>query len=512
MSSTWNRIKGTLGIAIPMSVGVLALGAGNAWAQFTVEGSDTLTVVAQQSIINSGANITYVNTGSGQGEKNLAQAGCPASGITGAHFREGVAPMSRNLAAAVLTNCPSFAPSTSQVLGLDAAVFSTRNYTGHCTDVTIPHLSTDPTTADNTQQSDLSLIYFGFDAGGVTALHGTTTQCSAPQRLAALNRLTSCMGVNQVSHIFRRDDSSGTQDTIREHLVTAYWCNGKSEGNFGAAGSNMVNEDLDPIRRSCVGADSTHAQTRCTYYPTAQTCQFGDPDITVTGYGTVKCTQGLIVALSENDPGSADITVSIGNRIKNDTFNQTLGMAGRASVELPSQPTAGLTVNTVNFSDTLVRANQYMFSRRLFVQHNPAGSGDTARDTEENKLFTYMTNKCNVDPIMRSAGFLSCFDDCTTPCLDPNNLCCLPALAGSGIKKQNIGAESVTTGGVTSSDLGDNTHPCVQGATTAIPASGASCGPITVEGPTFACNISAKCTGGSAVCTLDSSNISGVCQ
>jgi hypothetical protein len=510
MSSTWNRMKGMLGIALPMSVGVLALSAGTAHAQLTLEGSDTLTVVVQQAITNSGANLTYVNTGSGQGEKNIAQAGCPAAGITGAHFQQGIAPMSRNLQQAILTSCPTWAPTSDQVVGLDAAVMGSRSFTGRCMDLTIPHLASDVTTADNTQQSDLSMIFYGYDPAGTSALHGTTTQCSHPNRIAALNRLTSCMGVNQISHIYRRDDSSGTQDTIREHLAVNYWCNGKSEGNFGAAGSNMLNEDLDPIRRPCVGADATHAASRCSYYPTAKTCSFGDPDITVSGYGTVKCTQGLIVALSENDPGSADITVSIANRIKNDTFNQTMGMAGRAMVELSGQPTSGLTVNTVTFTDTNVRANQYMFSRRLFIEHNPSGSGNSARDTEEAKLFTYMTNKCNLDPIVRGAGFLSCFDDCTTPCLDPNNLCCLPALAGVGNKKQNIGAESVTVSGTTYSDLGDATHPCVSAANTTVSSSGVACPVITVEASGYACNLGGKCT--SSSCTLDSSNIGGVCQ
>jgi hypothetical protein len=419
--------------------------------------------------------------------------------------------MSRNLQASILTNCPTWAPTTAQVLGLDAAVMVSRTYTGRCTDLTVKHLAGDVTQADNTAQSDLSKIFFGVDDGGVANLHGTTAQCSHPERLAALGRLTSCMGgINQIDHIYRRDDNSGTQDTIREHLspgFTGYWCNGKSEGNFNAAGSNLLNEDLDPIRRACVGADSTHAATRCSYYPTARTCSFGDPDITVSGYGTVKCTQGLVVALSENDPLSSDITVSIANRIKNDTFNQTMGMAGRAAVELSGAPTAGLTVNTVNFTDTLVRANQYMFSRRLFLQHNPAGSGDTTRDAQEAILFTYMTNRCNLDPIMRSAGFLSCEDDCTTSVeLDSSNLCALPPLAGSSPKKQNIGAE--TTG--TFTDLGDNTHPCVTAATNANSTSGVACALQPVEAATFACNISAKCT--SNTCTLDSSNISGVCQ
>jgi hypothetical protein len=503
MTSSSNARVGSIKNAFLFGIGLLAAstGGGRAQAQtpYPLEGSDTLAVVVQQAIANSGAALVYHNTGSGQGERDLAQAGCPAAGITGQHFREGIAPMSRNLQSAILSSCSSWAPAptSNQVLALDAVVLGARSFTGRCRDLDI---SSDPT-----NQSDLAKILFGYDALGISHLHGTTTQCSHPERTAALNRLTACMEVNQISHIYRPDDNSGTQDTLREKLGLDYWCNGKSEGNFAAAGSNLFNEDLDPIRRPCVGADATHARSRCSYYPSAETCQFGDPDITLPGYGTVKCTQGLIVALSENDPASPDITFSIANRIKNDTFNQSMGIGGRAMVELSGQPTDGLFVNTVTFSPLNIRNGQYLLSRRLFLQRNPNGSGDSLRDAEEAKLFTYMTNRCNLDPIVRQAGFVSCFDDCTEPCLNPNNLCCLPASADEAIKPQNIGAES--TGAYT--DLGDGLHPCASNTTTIPSTSGLACPPLTVEGTGYACNLGQKCCGGT--CSLDASNMAGVC-
>jgi hypothetical protein len=259
--------------------------------------------------------------------------------------------------------------------------------------MTVPLASqTDPTIADPANQSDLSMILFGYNASGQSSV--TTAECAHPNRLDALDRLMSKMlGLNQINHIYRPDDNSGTQDTIREHLGENFWCNGKSEGNVYIPpnnGQNLLNEDLDPIRRACVGADATHRVTRCTYSPTAQNCSFGDPDITYNGE-TVHCTQGLLVALSETDPGSADITTSIANRVVNDPFNGTLAMAGRAAVELPNQPTTGLTINTVTFTKANVRANQYMFSRRLYLQRNPAGSADPGRDAAENTLFRYAT-------------------------------------------------------------------------------------------------------------------------
>jgi ABC-type phosphate transport system substrate-binding protein len=507
MSSTWSRMKRTLGIVIPVSVTVLAAsGAAQAQTTYAIEGSDTLTQVVEDAIAASGAPLTYNNLGSGQGEKDLAQLGCPASGITGQDFREGIAPMSRNFQQSLLTACPTWAPATNQVLGLDAAVFSSRTWSGRPKDMTVPLASlSDPTMADPANQSDLSIIFFGYNSSGSSK--GTTAECAHPNRLAALDRLLGKMlGVNEIKHIYRRDDNSGTQDTIREHLQENFWCNGKSEGNVhnpANTGQNLLNEDLDPIRRDCVGADATHLATRCTYYPTAQNCNFGDPDITFNGE-TIHCTQGLVVALSETDPGSADITTSIANRIFADNTNGTLGMAGRASVELANQPTTGLTINTVTFTNTNVRADQYMFARRLFMQADPAGSGDPNRDTAEAVLFNYMTGpgaRCNMDPIMRNRGFLSCFDDCTLPCNVATNLCCTPPSAGASIPKQSIGAETITD--ATShvwSDLGDASHPCVD--TNVKSVSGVACGLIeaTSSGnPSgYACDLSSRCATGTS--------------
>lgn len=469
MSSTWNRMRRTIGIAFPMSMGVVALSAGSAWAQTTtLEGSDTLTQVVEQAIVKSGAALTYNNTGSGQGEKNLA-ATCPAAKISGAHFTQGIAPMSRNVQQAILDNCPTIQPTSANVLGLDAAVFASGGFGGHCQDLTVPHLATDVTTADNTawpadprvpntpfwHQSDLSIVFYGFDPAGPTNLKGTTTQCSAPERISALNRLIACNNNNAISHIYRRDDASGTQDTLREHMQVNYWCNGKSPGNLNNAGSNLLNEDLDPIRRSCVTASATRAATRCTYYPSNETCSGNttktitvtNKDGTTTTLNNVPCTQGLIVALSESDPGQPDITLSIANRVNEDGFFGTMGMAGRAMVEQATlSNVAGLTVNTTTFLDANVRGNQYMFSRRLFLEWNTSGTGDSGRDAAEKKLKDYMTQPCNLDPIMRTAGFLSCYDDCTSAkCTDTSNLCCLGLTAGSGIPGQNVGAEISTT-------------------------------------------------------------------
>ena len=127
MSSTWSRMKRTLGIVIPVSVTAILASGGAAQAQtstYAIEGSDTLTQVIQDAIAGSGAPLTYNNLGSGQGEKTSPRYGCPGSGITGQDFQEGIAPMSRNFQQALLTACPTWAPSSNQVLGLDAAVLA----------------------------------------------------------------------------------------------------------------------------------------------------------------------------------------------------------------------------------------------------------------------------------------------------------------------------------------------------------------------------------------------------
>jgi hypothetical protein len=285
-----------------------------------------------------------------------------------------------------------------------------------------------------------------------------------------------------------------------------FWCNGKSEGNNSLPGGNLKNEDLDPIRRGCVAKDSTHATTRCTYYPTAYTCTAGDPDLPAGGTLTlteptgaswddtnkkwvettasktyvnphnvaIKCTQGLVVALSENDPQSADITVSIGNRVKNDPNGFSVGMAGLASTTLINPPNDAVNINTNSIDPGNVYPGAYKFSRRLFLQRNATyadtagvctANGGTAsanpcdtksgRKAEENKMWAFATaggNGCNLTPAVLASGFLDrmefgCSDNCTSgsgtqseagilTCSGPG------ATPGVGTPKQNVGAET----------------------------------------------------------------------
>ena len=507
MSSSWNRMKGILGAVIPTSIAVLAISSGTAQAAYTVEGSDTLTEVIRNAITASGANLYYNNVGSGQAETNMRNVG---------NYLQSIGPMSRNFVSSVLTGATTsnWAPTDVNVLALDAGIIGVANISGRCQNVSLPlQNSADPTIAQIT--TDMSIILSGYPKNGPgTKSLATTAECAHPERLAALARLTSCQGVNRIDHIYRRDDKSGTQDTFREHLQMDRWCNGKSEGNTNLPGSNLKNKDLDPIRRPCIPGGPTTAVSTCTYYPTTSQCVYGDPAISfgnakytsTVDYGPIKCTQGLVVALSENDPGAKDITMSIANRIAADLNGFTMGLGGKALVDLPGAPNVGTNVNTVTYEDGNIRAGQYMFARRLFLQRNPTflsapWNGDPARKTAEDVLWTYATNRCAMRQIILDAGFLPPLATCSDPCTDPLNITCLTAEAGVGTPKMNIGAER---------DLCDGSHPCVADGATCPTAAGAYCAPIPAQATNYSCNVGPKCTNGT--CNLDGTLLTGTCN
>jgi hypothetical protein len=492
-----------VGIVIPTSMAVLAIGNSPAFAAgpnvieacpsyvanaatctanyggcFSLAGSDTETQLVQNGINQSGACISYHNVGSGQGETNITN---DIPGTTGITTCQGIAPMSRNFQASKLSGMITLGkdvtPGKANVLAVDAPVVTVHYTAGNqCKDI-----SPGAVTGNNhlaPPNSNLAQVIAGYPASG-TLSNGTTAECADPHRVAAVQAIADCQGVDSIQHLYRRDDKSGTQDTWREHLQTSYWCNGKSEGNVNAPGSNLKNEDLDPIRRPCVGADSNFAQTACTFYPSTIQCTAGQAAQTIPGHpelGTVSCTQGLIIALSEADPDSVstsftsgDITVSIGKRVGLDSLagGRTLGMAGLVSSQ-PSQLSIGTTINTTTYVPDNIYATQgYMFSRLLFLMQRPGGAGGcstgsaqdlTNRTTEENKLFTFMTTNCAMDDsIIPNAGFvipqasLGSPGQCgNAPCLDGNNIACGVPDPGVGTPKQAIGP----------GDTCDNSHPC----------------------------------------------------
>ena len=331
--------------------------------------------------------------------------------------------------------------------------------------------------------------------GGVDG-SGTLQACSDPRRVQAVQDLAAAMGVATIDHLYRRDDNSGTTDTWKDRIITqnvgtdprypilgGRFCNGQSIGGINGAANqtglcatsrgvcttdancpvctgtdvatcdksghevcqyNLNNQDLDPLRRPCVAADGTHAPSSCTDMFTGRTCQASD--------GNANCTQGLVVALSDADPGSDSVTNSIAARIKSDASGQSVGYAGKEAV-LPGKGTKGLTINTTGFTDVNVRKGAYLLSRRLFLQNAlVAGQvvGDQPSDTAgpnisltgqgtaqlaaEQNLFTYMTDPAGsltggvsgrsiTDPIVKQFNFITCSTDPTIdPCTLSNNL------------------------------------------------------------------------------------------
>ena len=279
----------------------------------------------------------------------------------------------------------------------------------------------------------------GLVLGGKGGL-GTKEACSAPERLAAVDELAACFGgISYIDHFFRRDDRSGTTDTMKERFKIQRFCNGRGGGLLGGNPSNLANDDADPIRRECAPATATAAKTACTLWPSPVQCTAGDPG----------CTQGLVVALSENDPGLGDITISIARRVRLDPNNQTVGFAGREaafqvgnaapnlntispSADNPQEPLVNISPNNFN-----VRASAYIASRRLFVNKSdlPVGNNrpggrtadDIAADEAELNLYAWMTDpilggRFNVDPILIAHGFLPCTDDYSDP-IGAGNLC-----------------------------------------------------------------------------------------
>jgi len=299
----------------------------------------------------------------------------------------------------------------------------------------------------------------------IQGAEGTVDACSHPDRIAALSNLQACYGpaFQTIQHFFRRDDNSGTTDTFKERLRIKRFCNGIGKPpsvtppllwhNIGkCAGGTSVNqgcytnsqcpgstcdrsanEDLDPVRFACGGADATHQATVCTdtsgqfcgahcSTTTTKLCRFGGqlpsdnglmgcPGAETCVQPDANCTQGYVVSLTEWDPGSADVTVSIANRVKNDPNGIFVGFAGREAVKQTGAPTKAPSLNNRNPTDDTVRLNKYLLSRRLFLNQSTAATADATRNTVEADFLDWATaraQRCNVDPFVKARGFITC--------------------------------------------------------------------------------------------------------
>jgi hypothetical protein len=434
-----NTTKRTiLKTSLATSLAVVATGSGvvMAAAPYTFVGSDTLTQVIQRSIVNGGfsSSLVYNNTGSGAAE-NALKATPPSQRI---------APMSRNFKADVLSAHPGWKPQLANIIGLDGAVIVQKGTGGggysQCANLLAPLMNNTQVTAAGLQLSAkpyaLPDSLIGLILGGVGG-EGTTAACSAKARLDAIDAAAACFGgISTIDHFYRRDDRSGTADSMKEKYRIKRFCSGRAPGLVSGADNNMANDDADPIRRYCqAGSDTdpTYKKTPCTLnWPTG-----GDCSNTPNAAG---CTQGLTVALSQNDPGQGDITLSIAQRVRKDNNNQTMGFAGRAGAApyTAGINNAAINVNGISPNDFNIRTSAYLSARRLYVNYSDQVVGlgraggrtadDIANETAQENLFGWMTNpdvgggRSNVDPILSAVGFLPCTDDFS----DPNgsgNLC-----------------------------------------------------------------------------------------
>jgi ABC-type phosphate transport system substrate-binding protein len=513
---------------------LLALAAGQASAQvasncpnysdtsngaYCINGSDTLFDIVTQSIKNkvasdkaavtagtavaptilqgtSGAALSrsalfYNGGGSGNAENSM-KAGAPGAGGTiggGGLGTQSIGAMSRNFRPATVTQFPSWQPTVQNVVGLDAAVIVVKNTANRYKNFALPLLATDGTKA-NPNTSTLS-ITFGTPGSGYDQIlevilsgidgSGSVAACSDPRRLQAVADFSAANGVGLIAHFYRRDDNSGTTDTFKDKIAVGRFCNGAGAGVLGTniTNANLNNQDFDPIRRPCDGPIAgVRNAVSCTDLTTGSAC--------TDSVANPNCTQGLVTALSDNDPGRSDITTSIAGRVGNDSSGQTVGYAGREAARQAGNPTAAPFINTLPPSDTLVRQDLYMLARRLFVQRAPSNSsldaavsagttarsnatgvcasppclekasdlnttsntlkcpqltsntcagGGTTQQSFEDALFNYMTDsggtgsqdgapgRCNVDPVVKQFGFLTCLDDCTLIPSGSGNLC-----------------------------------------------------------------------------------------
>jgi hypothetical protein len=509
----WNQRIGARGTILPTALGVAVAGIGfGVWAAgpYNLDGSDTLGEVAPYTITQSGANLAYRALGSTTGENNLVAG------------TQTVAFMSRNFKSAVLGSHSSWAPSTGNVLGLDAAVLVTSSWASRMQNVTLPN--TVAPTGKFDPDNDMSLILAGAGAAG------TDAACRSSARMAAYKRWATAMHTSgYIDHFYRRNDASGTSDTIRERVLTTSsgtsggrFCNGQASGGVKSDGvtlyTNMDAEDFDPIRRDCPAevrdsSDNLVARaTKCIYYPYNYACTYGQ---TAAGTETVNgetipsgtaCTQGLVVALTQGDPDLANpgkdlpVTVSIAQRVAADIAHSTLGFAGREAVKTAGIATAGPTINKTGFADASVRQNFYPLARRLFLNRGD-DVADAGRLAEENILYDYAVNnngRCHMQPIMSKFGFVTCHANCNSSTWGTSyNLCedgDIPV------------AESTMTLCVASgkSCPASGTMPicCSTGATC---VASAVCGDVPKTASGLYCNSSAECASGT--CTSSS-----VCQ
>jgi hypothetical protein len=173
---------------------------------------------------------------------------------------------------------------------------------------------------------------------------------------------------------------------------------------------------------------------------------------------------------------------------------------------LPGAPTYAPSINKISASDANVRLNQYLLTRRVFLNRanpivSPAGDPLLAeKQAQEDLLYDFVTGdngRCNMGPIAKQRGFVACYQNCNNPG-SGYNLCddssippaepLLPPCTDQG--------QSCTSG-----------TTCCDGAT--CPSGGGTC-PRVPSGPGGSCQTDSDCQPG--LSCLDLGGITKVCQ
>ena len=243
----------------------LVAGFGSSQAHAQLLGSDTLKDVTNQVLAScpGAGGLTYTGTGSGAGEN--AMNASPAT--------QSVAPMSRKVKCTISAAKPT---AEGKVLGYDGIAVAASSCTGLTGSDCLAFSTGLPgytfqAGSDNGPYSvacdALRIIYFGRD-------HANNTDCNSAVRHSLVDNwdavfqgsqsTTTC---TQLRHAFRRDDLSGTTDTLRASCgipSATTFCNGTTA------------QDNDPIRRTVDPTKGEIAKTDSTGLPgTLPAGQFG---------------------------------------------------------------------------------------------------------------------------------------------------------------------------------------------------------------------------------------------
>ena len=324
--------------ALFASAMVLGTGASLASAQ-TYQGSDTLELVAKQVTAScAGVSEQYLGGGSGTGESAMFAG------------TQDIAPMSRLLNAPLADSC--------RINIADDAIGVWRSPSSSCTNI-------GDGGAGTSAKDVLRLLYFGLgtaDGNGsaIPVVNGVPSGCSSAARANLINNWNSifaCSGTEctgGLRHAFRRDDTSGTTDTLRAALGVSTtlnpaapaaggvpvvpFCNGNDVGQLPANSpgysAGRLQQDLDPKRTNCASGSSTAATAEKVCGPIPYT-------LTSAPYNFAQKTLGVVLTIDV--PTAFSVSGATVAASAADLFNSTPCGTGFKLTSNPSPVTSGAT-------------------------------------------------------------------------------------------------------------------------------------------------------------------------